>query len=301
MSATYVDYRTGPDLRAGARRHAGAEAAGRGRRASCSTTCTRRAASRRSTTRRSSPRPIRSSSSSAAAARGTTRTPRPTTRKVDAIEVVDRPAAADQPVHALSAIDFWERALGLGHKIAAVGSSDSHNAGPRGRLPVAAGARSGRPPPWCSRTSCRRPASSAACRPRHTYVKLVGNKGPDVRLTAQVPGKKGDSGIIGDVVRGQRGGLHRAGAERHRRHEARPAAAEGREGRGHLPHRDGHEQRPRLRFHATEHGRYRLQLERGPTIEVVSSPIWFESLPTRPGKGCGDRNHAHEHSAACKK
>ena len=53
-------------------------------------------------------------------------------------------------------------------------------------------------------------------------------------------------------------------------------------------------------FHATEHGRYRLQLERGPTVEVVSSPIWFEPLPARPGKGCGDRNHAHDDSAACK-
>ena len=56
-----------------------------------------------------------------------------------------------------------------------------------------------------------------------------------------------------------------------------------------------------LRFHATEHGRYRLQLQRGPTIEVVSSPIWFEPLPPRPGKGCGDRNHAHERAASCKK
>jgi hypothetical protein len=54
-----------------------------------------------------------------------------------------------------------------------------------------------------------------------------------------------------------------------------------------------------LRFHVTEHGRYRLQLERGATIEVVSSPIWFESLPLRPGKGCGDRNHAHERLDEC--
>ena len=36
-----------------------------------------------------------------------------------------------------------------------------------------------------------------------------------------------------------------------------------------------------FRFHVTEHGRYRLQLERAPTIEVVSSPIWFEAKRKR--------------------
>jgi hypothetical protein len=56
-----------------------------------------------------------------------------------------------------------------------------------------------------------------------------------------------------------------------------------------------------LSFDATEHGRYRLQLERGSTIEAVSSPIWFEPLPPRPGKGCGDANHAHARAGECKK
>ncbi|MGI8462641.1 MAG: hypothetical protein ACR2OC_13580, partial [Solirubrobacterales bacterium] len=31
-----------------------------------------------------------------------------------------------------------------------------------------------------------------------------------------------------------------------------------------------------LSFHTTQNGRYRLQIQRGPTIEAVSSPIWFE-------------------------
>ena len=46
----------------------------------------------------------------------------------------------------------------------------------------------GTPPRWCTRTSCRRrdPPGRTG---RHTYVKLTGNKGPDVRFTAG-PGKK---------------------------------------------------------------------------------------------------------------
>jgi hypothetical protein len=54
-----------------------------------------------------------------------------------------------------------------------------------------------------------------------------------------------------------------------------------------------------LPFTASEHGRYRLQVQQGSAIEVVSSPIYFEPLPPRPGKGCGDQNHAHERVAEC--
>ena len=44
-----------------------------------------------------------------------------------------------------------------------------------------------------------------------------------------------------------------------------------------------------LSFHTNEHGRYRLQLERGPVIEVVSSPIWFEPLPPAPARAAATR------------
>jgi hypothetical protein len=54
-----------------------------------------------------------------------------------------------------------------------------------------------------------------------------------------------------------------------------------------------------LPFTVTEHGRYRLQVQQGPYLQVVSTPIWFEPLPARPGKGCGDMNHQHERSADC--
>ena len=99
----------------------------------------RAVASRRSTTRRSSPRRCPASTSSAAAAPGTTRTPTPTTRR--STRSRSRPGRrgssrtrnrGPNPFTPL-AIQFWEDAIDSGglnsNKIAAVGSSDSHNAG----------------------------------------------------------------------------------------------------------------------------------------------------------------------------
>ena len=51
----------------------------------------------------------------------------------------------------------------------------------------------------------------------------------------------------------------------------------------------------------TEHGRYRLQLERGPAIEVVSSPIWFESLPARRARAVATATTRTSDAADCKK
>jgi hypothetical protein len=218
---------------------------------------------------------------------------------VDAIEVSTGPPPPTNPF-TRQAIEFWERALGLGHKIAAVGSSDSHNAG------RAAGFLSPQAPVGTATTVVFADELSEAgirrgVQARHTYVKLVGNKGPDVRLTANVPVKKGDSGIIGDVVQGNSadftarvtGGLDPSNPDPLLLKVVKDGVTFHTETVTSNDHV--------LRFHASEHGRYRLQLERGPAIEVVSSPIWFESLPTRSGKGCGDRNHAHDRAAECNK
>ena len=219
--------------------------------------------------------------------------------KVDAIEVSTGPPPPTNPF-TRAAIDFYERALGLGHKIAAVGSSDSHNAG------RAAGFLSPQAPVGTATTKVFTDELSEAgiqrgVRARHTYVKLIGNKGPDVRLTARVPGKKGDSGIIGDVVRGNEADFTARVLNGIDFTKPDPlllkVVKDGATLRTETVTSNDHV----LEFRVTEHGRYRLQLERGPTIEVVSSPIWLEPLPSRPGKGCGDRNHAHEDSAACKK
>ena len=42
-----------------------------------------------------------------------------------------------------------------------------------------------------------------------------------------------------------------------------------------------------------------LQVQQGPYLQVVSTPIWFEPLPSRAGKGCGDKNHRHERAGEC--
>ena len=86
--------------------------------------------------------------------------------KVDAIEVATGPAdIGGAPTRSpLTAIARYDRLLGLGYKIAAVGSSDSHKAGGRQRR------RSTRPIGEATHRGVRaasspRPASAAACRP----------------------------------------------------------------------------------------------------------------------------------------
>ena len=122
-----------------------------------------------------------------------------------------------------------------------------------------------------------------------------------MRLTAEVPVKKGDSGIIGDVVQGNAADFTAQVLNGIDFTKPDPLLLKVVKDGVTLHTETVTSKDHVLRFHATEHGRYRLQLERGPTIEVVSSPIWFESLPARPGKGCGDRNHAHDRAAECNK
>ncbi|MDQ3768133.1 MAG: hypothetical protein M3370_01440 [Actinomycetota bacterium] len=43
-----------------------------------------------------------------------------------------------------------------------------------------------------------------AVRAGHTYVKVFGAGGPDLRLQAQVPGSTGSAAIMGDTIRAQR-------------------------------------------------------------------------------------------------
>jgi len=94
-----------------------------------------------------------------------------------------------------AAIAFWDAALAAGAHIAAVGSSDSHNAG------VAADALDS--PIGQATTVVYAEALSEqgildGVRAGHTYVKLFGNGGPDVRLDAI--GDAGGAGIMGDSI-----------------------------------------------------------------------------------------------------
>jgi hypothetical protein len=219
--------------------------------------------------------------------------------KVDAIEVSTGPPP---PLNTFTAdaIAFWEHALDLGYKIAAVGSSDSHHAG------QAAGGLTPQAPIGIATTVVRADQLSEqgikrAVQSGHTYVKLTGNAGPDVRLTATTARRRAPA-IFGDTVRGNGasfvarviGGISRTLPSNG------PVQL--------LIVKDGVPIQAAtvssddftLPFTVSEHGRYRLQVQQGPFLEVVSSPIYFEPLPTRPGKGCGDKNHQHERAGECK-
>jgi hypothetical protein len=120
---------------------------------------------------------------------------------VDAIEIATGPPGLRSPVEigpspfTLTAIDFYQRALRTGTHIAAVGVSDSHNAG-RSNNPIT------QAPVGTATTVLRARELSEkgiaqAVRAGHTYVKVFGNKGPDVRFSAVAGGEKA---IIGDTL-----------------------------------------------------------------------------------------------------
>jgi hypothetical protein len=113
---------------------------------------------------------------------------------------------------------------------------------------------------------------------RHTYVKVFGNDGPDLRFSATVPGSDDPPAIMGDVVRGPAANFTA------RVLGAGPGAA--RPGSYQLfVLKDG---LPLLAvpitsddfsfpFGSVGAGRYRLQVQRESAIEAVSSPIWLDA------------------------
>lgn len=113
--------------------------------------------------------------------------------KVDAIEVQSG-SAFKYELFTAAAIAFWDLALASGHDIAAVGSSDSHQAGFADALesPI------GRATTVVYAASLSEASILDGVRAGHTYVKLFGNDGPDLRL--DVTGDEGGSGIMGDTL-----------------------------------------------------------------------------------------------------
>lgn len=196
---------------------------------------------------------------------------------VDAIEIQTGPAdfgTAPNPFTP-TAIAFWEHALDLGHKIAAVGSSDSHKAG---RVESSTSSPVGRPTTMVYARDLSEQGIRDAVRAGHTYVKLLGNDGPDLRLEARTAG--GTRGIMGDTIYG-------SAAELTARvfNLASDAA----------PHtlqllRDGEvvQEVPvtstdqTFTFDAPATARYRLQLMRGAVIVGVTSPIYLERVLVPP-------------------
>jgi hypothetical protein len=207
-------------------------------------------------------------------------------RAVDAIEIATGPAGLKEdpqpgpnPFTPL-AIQFWEDAMDAGgqnaNRIAAVGSSDSHNAGrtpdPVTQSPI------GQATTVVYADELSERGIQRGIEARHSYVKVFGNDGPDLRFEAVPPAWSGPPAIMGDAVPG--GGV---------RFTARVTGA----GPGAVRPgsymlfvlKDGV---PLLSVPVTSDdfsfdfpevgaGRYRLQLQRESAIEAVSSPIWVES------------------------
>jgi hypothetical protein len=112
---------------------------------------------------------------------------------VDAIEVQSG-SFFKYELFTAAAIAFWDLALASGHEIAAVGSSDSHQAGYADALesPI------GKATTVVHAASLSEVAILDGVRAGHTYVKLFGNDGPDLRL--DVTGDGGATGIMGDAI-----------------------------------------------------------------------------------------------------
>ena len=84
-----------------------------------------------------------------------------------------------------------------GNHIAAVGVSDSHNAG-RANNPITQ-APIGTATTVLRARELSEQGIAKAVRAGHTYVKVFGNKGPDLRFSAVSP--DGQKGIMGDTLR----------------------------------------------------------------------------------------------------
>jgi hypothetical protein len=193
---------------------------------------------------------------------------------VDAIEIQTGPAGfGDTPnPFTLTAIEFWEDALSRGHRIAAVGSSDSHNAG---RTTSATQTPIGQATTMVYAEELSERGIRDAVQAGHTYVKLFGNAGPDLRFEARSP--EGESGIMGDTLYA-------------------PAATFTARALG-VPTDEGsytlHVVRngvvvasvplegPELEyeFFADGPARYRLQLQRGELVIALTSPIYLGRGP----------------------
>ena len=107
----------------------------------------------------------------------------------------------------------------------------------------------------------------------HTYAKVTGAAGPDIRFEARPPGFTGTPATMGDTVR--------AGSA------SFSARVLGGDGTSLTVYRNGDEftsfpvagQDFSTSFSSAGPGRYRLQVQRGSTIETVSSPIYLEPGP----------------------
>lgn len=226
---------------------------------------------------------------------------------VDAIEVATGPAGLQtdpnpgpNPFTPL-AIQFWEDAIDSGglstNQIAAVGSSDSHRAIKRSEInPVTnvTDAPIGMATTVVYADELSETGVAEAVRDGHTYVKLWGADGPDLRLEASSPAVPGPPAIIGDTLAAETASFTARVLNLDAARIARPGL--------YTLHvfRDGE---PFLTTPIPPSGdefsfdfeslgppaRYRLQVQRavtgGAAIESLSSPIYLDPGEGEPGDG----------------
>jgi hypothetical protein len=199
-------------------------------------------------------------------------------RRVDAIELFnsvralgpETPNPFDAP-----AVAYWQHALATGAHVAALGGSDTHQAGrPDGTF----SSPLGRPATMVFADELSADGVQRAVQAGHTYVKSSGVDGPDLRLSARAPGSGVAPAIMGDSI--NRGRV---------RITARALNASGGLDRTLELQRDGRTVR-RVAFRArtaslalrtARRGRYGLVLRRGPFVEAISSPVYVGE-PTLP-------------------
>ena len=220
--------------------------------------------------------------------------------QVDAIEIATGPAGLQQaptkpgpnPFTPL-AIEFYQHGVDAdgvnSNHIAAVGSSDSHKAGessptssPIGQATTVV--RAGE----LSEKGIQRGVEAG-----HTYVKLWGNDGPDLRLEASVPGSGDPPAIMGDTVHADQLSFTAQVLNLNRAFDARegtytlfvlrnglPFLAVP------LPPNEYQEDEFSFGFPSVGPSRYQLQVERETTglasIEAFSSPIYHEPVQGGP-------------------
>ncbi len=196
---------------------------------------------------------------------------------VDAIEIQTGPAdiGSIQNQFTLSAIAFYEQHLAAGYHLAAVASSDSHQANQTDltTAPIGRGAT------VVHAATLSRSSIVQGIRDQHTYAKPYGSDGPDIRVDARSPGAK--DVIIGDNIFGPSLELDvevlNAGPG-----AARPGTYDV------VLLKDGAVAAQKTvsgddfstKFDAKEAGRYSIEVIREAAdanrIEVYSSPVWFE-------------------------
>lgn len=200
---------------------------------------------------------------------------------VDAIEIATGPAGlktdpglGPNPFTPL-ALAFYDDALDTGAHIAAIGVSDSHKAGAAaGNVLDITGAPIGMATTVVYAEELSERGIAEGVRAGHTYVKVWGAHGPDIRLEAlDAAGKV--VGIMGDTVAGNPTLRAKVlGARKWEDLNAEPLQMV--VFRDRLPalvvpivQDDQTVELPTLGT-----ARYRIQIQRGTSIEAVSSPIW---------------------------